>query len=29
MLFDHVNNTPDQEFELITDSYGIHEYPIR
>lgn len=29
MLFDHINTTPEQEFELITDTYGIHEYPIR
>ncbi|XP_011873277.1 PREDICTED: PITH domain-containing protein CG6153 isoform X1 [Vollenhovia emeryi] len=29
MLFDHVGTSPEQEFDLITDSYGIHEYPIR
>ncbi|KYN04211.1 PREDICTED: PITH domain-containing protein CG6153 [Cyphomyrmex costatus] len=29
MLFDHLNTCPDQEFELITDAYGVHEYPIR
>lgn len=29
MLFDHLGNSPEQEFELITDAYGVHEYPIR
>ncbi|EGI64509.1 PREDICTED: PITH domain-containing protein CG6153 [Acromyrmex echinatior] len=29
MLFDHLANSPEQEFELITDAYGIHEYPVR
>lgn len=29
MLFDHIGMQPEQEFELIADSNGIHEYPIR
>lgn len=29
MVFDDVNTSPEQEFELITDLYGIHEYPVR
>ncbi|XP_011690667.1 PREDICTED: PITH domain-containing protein CG6153 [Wasmannia auropunctata] len=29
MLFEHVGAVPEQEFELTTDSCGIHEYPIR
>lgn len=31
MLFEHVDagTSSEQEFELITDLYGIHEYPIR
>ncbi|XP_072742578.1 PITH domain-containing protein CG6153 [Anoplolepis gracilipes] len=29
MIFDHVNTSPEQEFELITDLHGIHEYPVR
>lgn len=29
MVFDDVNISPEQEFELITDLYGIHEYPVR
>lgn len=29
MVFDDVNTSPEQEFELITDLYGVHEYPVR
>ncbi|GAB1868788.1 UPF0424 protein C1orf128-like protein [Camponotus japonicus] len=29
MVFDDVNISPEQEFELITDLYGVHEYPVR
>jgi len=29
MLFDHLDNSPEQEFELIADAYGVHEYPVR
>lgn len=29
MVFDDIGISPEQEFELITDLYGIHEYPIR
>lgn len=29
MVFDDVNTSPEQEFELISDLYGIHEYPVR
>ncbi|KAL6261538.1 hypothetical protein P5V15_006626 [Pogonomyrmex californicus] len=29
MLFDQVDISPDQEHELIIDSHGVHEYPLR
>lgn len=29
MTFEDVNIPPEQEFELITDLYGVHEYPVR
>lgn len=29
MIFDDVRIEPDQEFELIGDLQGTHEYPIR
>ncbi|XP_029156839.1 PITH domain-containing protein CG6153 [Nylanderia fulva] len=29
MTFEDVNISPEQEFELITDLYGVHEYPVR
>lgn len=29
MTFEDVNIRPEQEFELITDLYGVHEYPVR
>ncbi|XP_012220147.1 PITH domain-containing protein CG6153 [Linepithema humile] len=29
MIFDNVNTTPEQEFELINDIYGSHEYAVR
>ncbi|XP_015114152.1 PITH domain-containing protein CG6153 [Diachasma alloeum] len=29
MTFDDVGITPDQEFELVKDDHGVHEYPIK
>lgn len=29
MTFDEASAEPDQKFELVIDSYGVHEYPIK
>lgn len=29
MLFDHVNITPEQEFEVVIDPHGHHEYSLK